>query len=172
MLKEAVFAPHCAPPSSALGLPTQTDGVRWSKRPSCFRCFLGCSRSPAPRLGGGSGELLTTGTPLGRVSSHHGRCPTPHQRPRRRSTMLFAPERWCAAIRRSPRRKTPQGKASSGAQRSSGPRLPPLPVRRERDNSSRPAGEHSRAPLDRRVAPWPSQGQTDLGILSQARRAR
>src|SRR5215217_6609342 len=169
MLKEAVFAPHCAPPSSALGLPTQTDGVRWSKRPSCFRCFLGCSRSPAPRLGGGSGQLLTTGTPLGRLSSHHGRCPTAHQRPRRRSTMLLAPELWGAAIRRSPRRKTPQGKASSGAQRSRGRCLPPVPARRE--NGSLQAGERSRAPFGR-VAHCLSLGQGDLGILWRTTRAR
>src|SRR5215213_8339146 len=58
--------------------------------------FLGCSRSPAARLRGGASEdLLTAGTPLGRVSRAHGRCPIPHQRhPRRRSTMLLAPERW------------------------------------------------------------------------------
>src|SRR5215216_4726008 len=38
-LEEIERCPTCAPPSPALGLPTQTDGVRWSKRPSCFRCF-------------------------------------------------------------------------------------------------------------------------------------
>src|SRR5215213_5985517 len=57
--------------------------------------FLGCSRSSAPRLGGGgSGELLTAGTPLERVRRAHGHCSTPHQRHPRRSTMLLAPERW------------------------------------------------------------------------------
>src|SRR5215217_6713648 len=138
------------------------------------RRVLGKSHSPGfsiPRVGE-SGELLRAGTPLGRVSSPHGRGPTPHQRhPRRRSTMLLAPELWGAAIRRSPRRRTLPAKASSGAQRSPGPRLPPPPMRR--DNSSRPAGERLSSPLDRRVAHWPSQGQRDLlGILSRARRAR
>src|SRR5919112_473893 len=172
MWKEAVCAPQCAPPSSALGLPTQTDGARWSKRPSCLGCFLGCSRSPAARLRGGASEdLLTAGTPLGRVSRAHGRCPTPHQRPRRRSTMLLAPERLCAAIlRRSPPRRPPQAKASSATQRSPAPRLLPPPLRR--DNRSLQAGERSRAPLDRRVAHWPSLGQKDLGFLWRARRAR
>src|SRR5215216_8131682 len=135
-----VFAGHGSPP--ALGV-------------------LGCSRSSAPRLGDGSGELLTAGTPLGRVSRAHGRCPSPHQRPRRRSTMLLAPALWCAAVLSSPKRRTPQGKVSSGVQRSRAACLPPPPVRR--DNCSLPAGERSRSPLDRWVAHCSSQGQRDLG---------
>src|ERR671910_177166 len=74
------------------------------------RRVLGKSHSPGFSITrvGESGELLTAGTPLGRVSSPHGRGLTPHQRQKRRSTMLLAPELWWAAIRRrSPRRRTP-----------------------------------------------------------------
>src|SRR5215213_7647532 len=134
------------------------------------RRVLGKSHScgfSIPRVGE-SGELLRAGTPLGRVSTPHGRGPTPHQRhPRRRSTMLLAPELWCAAIRRSPRRRTPPAKASSGTQRSPAPRLIHPPVRR--DKSSRPAGERFRSPPDLRVGHCSSQGQRDLGILCRAR---
>src|SRR5215208_7981922 len=91
------------------------------------RRVLGKSHSSGfsiPRVGE-SGELLRAGTPLGRVSSPHGRGPTPHQRhPRRRSTMLLAPEHWGAAIpRRSPRRRTPAKASSTGTQRPPAPRL-------------------------------------------------
>src|SRR5215203_5450620 len=61
-----------------------SSGTRGDSRPLgtgalLLLVFLGCSRSSAaPRLGGASWQLLTAGTPLGRVSTPHEPCLTPH----------------------------------------------------------------------------------------------
>src|SRR5215217_1787838 len=92
------------------------DSYPLGTQPLLFSVFPGCSRSSASRVGG-SGELLTAGTPLERVSSPHGCYPPPHQRRPRRSIVLLGPERRREAVWQSPQRRRPPGKASLAAQR-------------------------------------------------------